>query len=102
MMMPGGDSRKLLRIFRRTMAAPHNVQIRAHEQELVTVDVTRMLLFDVEHMQRRTGCTQCPFERRRIPSSSPQAQERIALAQLVVQCAAVPQPHVRQSRPWPG
>ena len=49
---------------RQMIAAPDHVQIGAQQQEIVTIDVARACIGDIEHSERRTIACKGPGQQR--------------------------------------
>ena len=102
--MPGGHGCELFRLRRRRIAAPHHVHIGPQQQEIVSVDIARRGVGNVECLERRADCGKCLLQGLRIGTRAAEPQQRVAVAatDAILHRGAVVEPHMRQTRARPG
>src|SRR4029077_1163459 len=80
------------------------VHVGPQQQEVAAVDFARALVVDVEGLQRRADRPKCAREGARVSARAAEANEAIAvtIADAVLHCVSVVEPHMREPRAGPG
>ena len=78
------------------------MQIRPHQQQVVAVEFARTLVADIECGERRAISREARRKARRIGLRPGQPQQCVAVADAIVQRAAVIEPDMRKPRARPG
>src|ERR1700736_78109 len=101
-LVPGGEGRDLRRFVGRRIAAPYHVQIGPHQDEVVSVNLTRHPIGNVEHPHRRTTPADRGFKAARVLFGAAELEDRIAVGNAILDRRAVIEPNMRQPRARPS
>src|SRR6185295_15004702 len=95
------ECRQAVRIGGYGVASPDDIKIRAHQDEVIAVDVAWRRCFDRQLLEGRAARTHRPPEAGRVGRAAAESQERVAVADRIVDRTSFVEPDVRQSRAGP-
>src|SRR5262245_10416469 len=61
-LMPRRERREFVRLRQSAMAAPDDVYVRSQQQQIVTIEIARVRIGNVEHLQGRADRGECTGE----------------------------------------
>jgi hypothetical protein len=94
--MPGRHRGQPIRLIRRAIPAPDDMHVRSEQQNVAAIEVAGRHPGGVNNVERRSVSRKGALEPAGVRPRAAQPQQRVAMAEMVLQRRAVVEPDMRQ------